>query len=499
MIPLSDIIRSMSSEEQGKFMSFLKKNKKNTDSHKLKLYKLIKEEKVNPKLIGAKLYGNGSIAAYHQLRKRLFSEIVDFIANERFNLEEEHVLVVKKLILTSKHLIENKNYKTGFKLLKKAEEKAADENEVELLNEIYNLSIQFAHYNPAKELESVVRKLETNRSQMIEESNLNMAYATVKEKLEEFHKLGVEIDFNKVLEEVFERFQISEKSGSNYKTLYQLVQIIAADANVTKEYHMVAPFVTGWYSQIQEKEEENNRYVFFHIKLLYFIANVFFRDKNFEKSNHYLSKIEKLILEKKKYSKIFGTKILVLKALNTNYLGKNQEAQEIIEKVVSSKPDLKNKDVLDAMIVASMVYFHKKEFKKVQSIYGQLQASDSWYTKTMGALWVMNKNLIEILNHLELENIDYAESRLESFNAKNKEYLLQDPRAISYLKYLKISYSHPDKVQTEDFKTTFFEAVEKNPRPREDIYVLSFLAYLKAKMLGEETYETTLKLFEKIS
>ena len=55
MIPLSDIIRSMSLEEQGKFVSFLKKNKQNPDSQKLKLYKLIKEEKVNPKLISVKL------------------------------------------------------------------------------------------------------------------------------------------------------------------------------------------------------------------------------------------------------------------------------------------------------------------------------------------------------------------------------------------------------------------------------------------------------------
>lgn len=499
MIPLIDIISNLTKEEQAKFVAHLKKSRGTGDSVKLKLFKLIQEGKTPYKLLSKKVYGVENKVAYHQLRKRLFKELIDFIASERFNKEEEHVLEIKNLILTSKHLIENKNYSPSFKLLKKAEEKAKEENEVELLNEIYNLSIQFAHYNLEGELQEVVKKLEKNRIQMIQESNLNMAYAVVKEKLQEYHNQGLQTDFNELLEEVFDRFGITQQSGSNYKTLYQLVQIVAANANVTKEYQQVAPFVTEWYNQIQRSEEEKNRHTFFHIKLLYFIANVYFRDKNFEESNAYLTKIEKLLDANKKYRKVFETKLLVLKALNTNYLGKNELAKSIIETAIPKKPDLRNKDMLDAMIVASMIYFHQNNFKKVQSIYAQMQASETWYTKTMGAPWVMNKNLIEILTHIELENIDYVESRLESFISKNKTYLAQDQRASIYLKYLKISYSHPDKVQTEEFKTTFFNSVEQKPRLREDIFVLSFLAFLKAKMLGQETYKTTLDLVDRMS
>mgnify|MGYP000890439000 CR=1 FL=1 len=74
-------------------------------------FKVIQEKKTSPKLISTKVYGKENKVAYHQLRKRLFKELVDFIASERFNKEEEHVLEIKNLILTSKHLIENKNYK----------------------------------------------------------------------------------------------------------------------------------------------------------------------------------------------------------------------------------------------------------------------------------------------------------------------------------------------------------------------------------------------------
>ena len=498
MIPLTDIIHKLSKEEQTKFFNFIKKSGKTSISKKAVLFKLILDKKFHPKEFPKKIYGKENKVAYHQLRKRLFDELIKFIAIERFNLEEEQLLEITQLILAGKHLIESKNYSSGFKLIYKAEEKAIAENDTESLDEIYSLLIQFSHYNEATELEEIIKKLENNRVLMIEESNLNMAYATVKETFNTYHQKGIELNFDKILKDVFERFNISEKSGNNYKTLYQLVQIVATNANITKEYNLVAPFVLERYKNISKKEEEQNRYVFFHVKLLYFISNVLFREKRFEESNEFVSKMESLLSINKNYQKVFETKILVLKALNTNYQGNNSLAEEIIEKAL--KPNSENsKDYLDAMVVSSMIYFHQKNYKKVKSIYSQLNASDSWYIKKMGVNWLMNKNLIEILTHIELENLDYVDSRLESFLNKHADYLKHDQRALIYLNYLKISYNHPSKVQTEDFKSTFFNSVEKKPTLREDIYVLSFLAYLKAKMLGKETYETTLELVQGIS
>lgn len=498
MIPLTDIIHKLSKEEQTKFFNFVKKSGRNKVSKKAILYKLILEKKINPKEFPKKIYGKENKVAYHQLRKRLFDELIKFIAIERFNLEEEQLLEITEYILAGKHLIESKNYTSGFKLLYKAEEKAIQENDTESLNEIYNLLIQFSHYDPESELEEIIKKLEKNRVLMIEESNLNMAYAIVKETFNAYHQKGVEPNLEEILKDVFSRFNISEKSGNNFKTLYQLVQIVAANANITKEYHLVAPFVLERYNSIIKKEEELNRFVFFHIKLLYFISNVLFREKRFEESNQFLSKMEMLLSANKSYQKVFEIKILVLKALNTNYLGNNSAAEKIIEKALDSKTD-SSKDQLDAMVVGSMIFFHQKNYKKVTSIYSQLNASDSWYIKKMGVNWLMNKNLIEILTHIELENLDYVDSRLESFLNKHADYLEHDKRAMVYLNYLKTSYNHPNKVQTEEFKSTFFNSVEKKPTLREDIYVLSFLAYLKAKMLGKETYETTLELVRGIS
>ncbi|MGB1040699.1 MAG: hypothetical protein ACPGVD_07495, partial [Flavobacteriales bacterium] len=323
MIPLSEIIGQMTKEERAKFASFLRKRGKQTDSKKLTLLKLISDKKVVVNQIPVKIYGTDNRVAYHQLRKRLFNELIDFISTERFNQEEEEILQITKLILAGKHLIETKNYKSGFKLLSNAEKKAIEENDVISLNEIYNLLIQFSHYNAELDLDNAIKSLESNRVQLIQESNLNMAYAMVKSKLDEFILNGIDVDIETLLFEVFERFNITESSGNNYKTLYQLVQIVSASANINKDYEPIIPFVTARYNIISRKEEEKNRHVFFHFKLLYFMANIFFREKKFERSNFYLEKMVSLLDTNKKYKKLFETKIKVLKSLNTNYLGEN--------------------------------------------------------------------------------------------------------------------------------------------------------------------------------
>ena len=148
MIPLTDIIHKLSKEEQTKFFNFVKKSGRNKVSKKAILYKLILEKKINPKEFPKKVYGKENKVAYHQLRKRLFDELIKFIAIERFKQEEDQLLEITEYILAGKHLIESKNYTSGFKLLYKAEEKAIQENDTESLNEIYNLFIQFSHYNP---------------------------------------------------------------------------------------------------------------------------------------------------------------------------------------------------------------------------------------------------------------------------------------------------------------------------------------------------------------
>ena len=349
MLNLTSIIQKLSSEEKEKFILYLQNSRKGSDSKKIKLFKLLESPKNNSKIIIQKIYGSDNKDAYHQLRKRLFNSLMDFIATQRFEKEDEAILEITKLILAGKYLIENKVYEQGFKLLENAEKKALLEQDFVSLNEIYNLQIQFSHYNEKILLDSLIQKFELNRALLNQESNLNMAYAMVKKELEDFRKKSVPVDVKLLLEKIYTRFDITEETGYNFKTLYQLSQIVSANANISKDYSNVLGFITSHYNRIIKKEEENTRYVFFHLKLLYFIANVYFREKKFKESNAFLIKMKsEMDVSRKKFHKIFSFKIAILEALNFNYSGENKVAIEIIEQAIEESKNKKSKDSLES-------------------------------------------------------------------------------------------------------------------------------------------------------
>ena len=111
----------------------------------------------------------------------------------------------------------------------------------------------------------------------------------------------------------------------------------------------------------------------------------------------------------------------------------------------------------------------------------------------------IKKNLIEILLHLELGNIDLFESRLLSFKRNYYNYLkdIKQERVISYLGLVADYYKHPEKVTTKSFYDKVENSFKWIGANREDIFVMSFYAWLKSKMEQEPLFETTLKLIKK--
>ena len=117
MLNLTEIIQKLNKEEKDKFIVYLQNSKRAGESKKIELFKLLDNSKNKSKDIKSKMYAGKKQDAYHQLRKRLFHTLMDFIATQRFEKEEENVLEITKLILSGKYLIENKIYEQGFKLL----------------------------------------------------------------------------------------------------------------------------------------------------------------------------------------------------------------------------------------------------------------------------------------------------------------------------------------------------------------------------------------------
>ena len=495
---LHQIIQVLPLEEQRQFILYLQKKNKRSDTKNIDLFKLISQDELTSNEICAKLYGTKSKDAYHALRKRLHHSLIDFTANS--NLEEENSIDMQiiKYILASRTLLTHKQYKIAFKVLSKAETMAQEHSLFALLNEIYHTKIQYAYTNESEDINELIRKFKLNQEDVFLEDELNIVYAKIRQAFNEVTFKGEIVDFKTLVTSTLETHNITITDSMSFKSLYQLMTILSMSAFVTNDFYGLEPFLIDTYRTLLEKKDKGKQ-LYYHIQVLYLIANTLFRNKKFAMSLFYLNLMHgQMLYNRKKYYNNFKLKYNLLLALNHNYSNKPDIAISILEDFNLKKHN-DIEALLDIRLSLIMCYFQQSEFKKAHSIFSNFYHRDKWYEEKAGKEWVIKKNLIEILLHLELGNIDLVESRLLSFKRQYYPYLrsIQQNRVITYLKFVEHYYKNPMSVKSVEFFDQVQTSFEWIGAKREDIFVMSFYAWLKSKMEQKPIFEATMELVEK--
>jgi len=483
MSNIAVIISTFSEEDKREFLSFLQKKNRRGDTKNSALFKLIDSGKTQD--LDLHLYGEPSKNAYHALCKRLQDSLIDFIASKGFAGETSEEMEVLKLLLASRIFFEHRKYNMGFKILQKAERMALDLDVYSILNEIYHTKIQYAHLNPRLHLSEVIAASQENMKRFQQEQQLNMAYASIKAQMKGNSKKPI----NDIITEAFSSFHIELDKTLTYKSLFQLMNITATAARLQSDYYPISPFMITIYGIISEKQKIADKHLFYHIEILNLMAHTSFRLKDFEASKDFSEKMETEMLKKKAtYYNRFREKLVVIKALNENYTGRPKKAIATLESFPNESLDI------DLTLVMSL--FQQSEFGGAYQIIKSMHHSDTWYEKKAGWIWVLKKNIIEILLLIELDKLDLVLSRLQSFKTRFTTPLkaMNEERVLRFMQLVVYYYEHPEKVTTQTFKEKVEASFSWKEARREDIFVMSFYAWLKAKMEQKNLYETTLEL-----
>lgn len=491
MNDLNSLVTAFSKEEQQKFISYLEKKNKRSDIKNIQLFKLLQYDDLSSKDICIKLYGEDKKGAYHALRKRLFQSIINFSASSSLEDESSLHMEVITFILAARNYLQQKQFKIAYKVLHKAELIATEHHLFPLLNEIYHTQIQFAYAYPSIDLDTVIKKFEKNKEKHILEDQLNIVYSKIKLKLAQ----NQHSDFQSIIENTLEEFNMDSIDKLSFKSLYQLISIVSVSAFATNDYLNIESFLINTYTSILNyKDKEKQPY--YHIQILYHIANTLFRNKKFKASETYLQLMHNLMLQhKNKYYNTFNLKHKLLLALNYNYSNNQIEAIHILEPFFNKKhTDIEA--ILDIHLSLVMFYFQNDELKKAHQILSKFYHSDTWYSEKTDIEWVIKKNLIEILLHIDLGNIDLAESKLLSFKRRYFRYLksINQDRVITYLGLVEHYYKTPEHSASDEFKLLVENSFDWISPKQEDIFVMSFYAWLKSKMSKKSLYSTTMEL-----
>jgi len=143
-----------------------------------------------------------------------------------------------------------------------------------------------------------------------------------------------------------------------------------------------------------------------------------------------------------------------------------------------------------------MFYFQSNALKKAHQILSKLHHSDSWYQEKTDIEWVIKKNLMELLLHIDLGNTDLVESKFLSFKRRHFKYLksIKQDRAITYIALVEQHYKNPENSTSTAFKTLVENSFNWVSHQEEDIFIMSYYAWLKSKIFKTPLYDTTLEL-----
>ncbi len=493
MNTISSIISILNTEERREFISLLKKKNKRNDTKNVALFKLL-ESNHSLKDVDLLLYKKPSKGAYHALSKRLYDSLIDFIASKSFKNEANEEIEALKLLVVSRIFFEHKQYLIGFKIIEKAERNAEKFGLYSILNEIHYTKIQYASHHPNFSLELLIKDFKANQQLLKQEENFTLFYATV------IHQIQLrDQKLTAILEHNFSKFNISISENLSYKSFFTLLEIITNTANINRDYETILPFVEKTYRLLKKEKRLLEKQLFYHIQIIYYVANSHFRNRDFTTSQHYLLEMHALmLLQEKKYFNRFLPQYTLLQSLILNFTGKALKAIDILEQFNLKQHSSQLSYVLDLQLSLIVFYFQQTHFKKSLQMFNQLQHSDTWYTKKASNLWVIQKNLIELLIYTELEYIDLLESRLKSFSKKHLAYLQNndETEVISFFKIISKMYYNQEYSSTKEFKLAVKLLKAPTNLKNKDLFYLSFYAWLKAKPSKSNLYNTTLNLLK---
>jgi hypothetical protein len=486
---ISTLISILSSEEKKQFVLKLKRKNKRNDVKNIELFYLLEKNEHGSNLDVA-IYGKPSKGAYHALCKRLYDTLVEFISLKSFHEEASDEISILKLIMVSKILFEKKQEELAFKILTKAEIKAVKYATYHFLNDVYNIQIQFVHLHPTLVLNELIEKYEKNRKLLDVEEHMNLFYASVQNELNSSN-----LEVGNVINRKLKEFNITVNEKLTYQSLYKILEISNKVANVSRDYHESLHFIESTYKQIRVSEEVKNKDLNYHIQVLYYMANTYFRIKNFEKSRDYLNKMQDAMkLQNNKYKGVFTPQYDLVDNLLLMFSGELEHSVEKLNNYEFKKNIKELEYYHDLKLTHVVALFFTNSIKESYRVLNEFHHSDTWYTSKSGIIWVIKKNLIELLLLVELDYLDLVESRIKSFRKKYRGHLLahDELKILEFVKLVNQYYNDPKIVAEKKFMKRVDSLLVKSTEI-EDIFTISFFAWLESKIKNRAVYPVCLE------
>ncbi|MFZ4261897.1 hypothetical protein ACFRAE_07630 [Sphingobacterium sp. HJSM2_6] len=476
--------------------SFLNKKNKRLDVKNIKLLDILKTDDINKQ---KKLFSNDkNLDAYHALRKRLSENILLFISQKAFESSQNDTYEILRYLLMSHFLFENNLEKLAIKSIARAEKLALKLEQYSLLNELLLTKLQYAHLYPQMDLDQLTEQFQINLNNLQREAKMNLAYAFIRKHINEINLQGKIINLTDLIGNTIQKFKIATVDFMNYKSLYQILFIANEFAAIYQNYNLIAPYVRKTYRYIQANSSNKEAHTYQHLYILYYIANFLFRSKDFAQSQKYLLEMQGVLANNNSYLPQFQQKHQLIWGLNQYFTGNREGAIETIKHALTLKSSRNNPQEIDDLTLSLVLFYAQNNESKALHFLSKLSHTDVWYEKKYGMLWIIRKNLMQILVYLQFEQIDLSLSRIKSFKRRYQSYLnsIKEFRVLQFLKIIEKYIQQPKMIHDKRNQEEVLALLQMEEN--KDIFNISFIAWFIAIWRKETSYQITLELISEI-
>jgi hypothetical protein len=505
MDDLTQIINTLTQTEQKEFHFFIQRQKLKKERKDLNLFKILSRSKeVKIDLITEELYGSDNDKnrnAYHTIRKRLYAHLTDFIVMKQVDNDSSSQSKIQGYLTLAQYLFYHSLDKLGWSYIKKAENLSHKSEQWELLHRVYLLQLDSALSVHAPPLKEIIRKFQRNKEIIEIDQNFSLATAIIKSQFKEIIITGRQFDFERVIQQVLNHYDLIDQITKNPKRLYAILTIIRNATLVNKDFKNFVSYGDKKYKQVKNADVFHESNHEFKLKILYMLAHAFYRNGYFDQSLEYLEDLYQSMYEYSTAEKsAYHSKYIMILAQILNYTGEVDEAIEMVEFFLEeNQTKIPFSDLCDLKLNLSTYYFNKQDFKAAnRNIYQSFPHSNQWYSKKKGMDWVLRKMLIELFIQFEMGNDDIALNTIRSLKRSYKKLFAEKAflKARLYIDFIEKMVNNPLLLKDMKFINEGKKALEVIPQSEFGLTTLAFYAWYKSKLSSSDYYAELVETIE---
>ena len=514
MDDLRTTLLTLSPDDRRDFGRFIQRQRRKINGRQdARLYELLVQAKVlKPEQLIARLYPDGpNPVAYYALRKRLMRHLTDYLLLRQRQLDTTAAASVRGQLTLAQYLFETGIPRLAWNTLRKAEKLAHDNELYEPLNAVYNLQIQHADSPHAAPLADIIARYRLNKKAAGEEERANIADSLLRQRLRAARVRGrAAVPVDDILQGILTEYDLQEAFARSPSLLSRLMSIARNAMLVRRDFASFAPFIERCYKLMERRHGFAPAQRGHQLKLLYMLAHALYRSRRFGASVAYLEQGKALLdaAQGRQFSE-FIPRFTFLLAANYAFLRRNGESIALLEALLHGPKALATADDLTARFQLTFHYFAEGQVAKANQALLSLARTDHWLEQHLGLEWMLNRNIGEVIIQVEMGNPELALSRLRMMERVLREQFPAVPAAeaaeavpaggpyhpvLVYLALVRELIEAPNAEHDRDFGNRVAHVPAFISGEREDIQVISFYAWLRARTLGRPYYEVLLEI-----